>query len=531
MKRVFFIFSALTFVIFSSSCREDFETELSTGRLEFSQDTVFLDTVFTNIGTATYSFKVYNRSDDDISVPSIRLASGAASDFRLNVNGAPGTSFTDIPIFAKDSIFIFVESTTDVKEAAPDESEFLLTEKVLFDTGDREQEVDLVTLVKDATFLFPALLDIRGATETLLLGQNLDGQDVRIQGFVLDEDELLFTNDRPYVIYGYALVPNDATLTIEAGARIHFHENSGLLVANRATLNVNGAPSTDPEKPMENEVVFQGDRLGSGNIFDEDRGSDFTDIPGQWAGIWLLSGATTHTINHATILNSTIGLFLDANISDADARLKISNTQIYNNTIAGIIARNWNIEAENVVIGNSGQASLNCAMGGTYSFKNCTFTNYWRSSSRMFPTVLLGNRLEVPFAETILKPLVKADFLDCIIYGNDQVEIGFDRDSETAFNFSVKNTLLRFDSENLRIPEVDKEIYDVTNTTFYQSLVLNENPEFKDVNQNDFKISDTSPANGKGTQPGSGTDILGKTRSTTAPDLGAYESTMFEDED
>ena len=59
----------LLFIGFSiclTSCRDDFEFERSTGGLEFSRDTVYLDTVFTNIGSSTYTLKVYNRSNKDI---------------------------------------------------------------------------------------------------------------------------------------------------------------------------------------------------------------------------------------------------------------------------------------------------------------------------------------------------------------------------------------------------------------------------------------------------------------------------------
>ena len=63
-----------------SSCRNDFETVPSTGNLEFSDDTIFLDTVFTNIGSSTYTFKVYNRSDEDVSIPSLRLGQGGAGN-------------------------------------------------------------------------------------------------------------------------------------------------------------------------------------------------------------------------------------------------------------------------------------------------------------------------------------------------------------------------------------------------------------------------------------------------------------------
>ena len=46
-----------------SACRSDFNFEPSVGDLAFSKDTVYLDTVFKNIGSSTYTLKVYNKSD------------------------------------------------------------------------------------------------------------------------------------------------------------------------------------------------------------------------------------------------------------------------------------------------------------------------------------------------------------------------------------------------------------------------------------------------------------------------------------
>ena len=83
-----------------SSCRKDFSTVPSFGNLEFSRDTVFLDTIFTNIGSATYNLRVYNRSDKAITVPEIRLENGATSNYRLNVDGVPGKMFQDVEIVA-----------------------------------------------------------------------------------------------------------------------------------------------------------------------------------------------------------------------------------------------------------------------------------------------------------------------------------------------------------------------------------------------------------------------------------------------
>ena len=47
-------------------------------------------------------------------------------------------------------MFIFIETTFDV--STTNKTEFLHTDKLLFDVDDNLQEVNLVTLVKDAVF-------------------------------------------------------------------------------------------------------------------------------------------------------------------------------------------------------------------------------------------------------------------------------------------------------------------------------------------------------------------------------------------
>ena len=66
-------------LVLSWACRKDFDFATATGQLRFSKDTVFLDTVFTNIGSSTYTLKVYNLQNEDVFIPSIRLANGTDS--------------------------------------------------------------------------------------------------------------------------------------------------------------------------------------------------------------------------------------------------------------------------------------------------------------------------------------------------------------------------------------------------------------------------------------------------------------------
>ena len=60
-------------------------------------------------------------------------------------------TFKDIDILANDSIYVFVETTINFSTV----TDPLHTDKVLFDNGNNQQNVYLVTLVQDANFIFP----------------------------------------------------------------------------------------------------------------------------------------------------------------------------------------------------------------------------------------------------------------------------------------------------------------------------------------------------------------------------------------
>ena len=66
----------------------------------------------------------------------------------------------------------------------------------------------------------------------------------------------------------------DKTLTIEAGANIHFHDKSGLIVDE-------GASFKSQRNTLTEKVVFEGDRLEH----------HFRNTPGQWGTIWLRAGS------------------------------------------------------------------------------------------------------------------------------------------------------------------------------------------------------------------------------------------------
>ena len=518
MKRILYFITCFGFLLLWSSCRKDFEFSPSTGNLEFSKETVYLDTVFANIGSSTYNLKVYNRSDNDITIPSVSLNKGEASGYRLNVDGAAGKFFSNVEILAKDSLFIFIETTYNTANEPLVSNEFLYTDKIEFDSGANQQTVDLVTLVKDAVFIYPDRDDTTKIIETLTLNIGGESIETEIQGRELVPEEFTFTNEKPYVIYGYAAVPNGETLTIEAGTRVHFHSNSGLLVSENASLQVNGDLSID-EDLLENEVIFEGDRLEPG----------FSEVPGQWGTIWLFENSVNNVINYATIKNATVGVLSDGNADASIDKLTITNSQVYNSSNYGIWGRNTSIKGENLVINNSGQISLAATLGGKYNFTHSTIANYWNNSFRQFPALLVNNFVVDTDGAAFIADLVEANFNNCIIYGNDNPEFLIEEieDPSISFNFKFSNCLLRFEDNSNSFNEAN---YNFNDASHYENNIFNQDPDFKNVNSNELIIGDNSAGNAQGNPTFASqvpTDIKGINR-TGSTDLGAYQHIVFE---
>ncbi len=507
MKNYWILFTFLILVI-ATSCRDDFETVPSTGELRFSKDTVYLDTVFTNIGSSTYNLKVYNNSNNDIYIPTIKLDRGQNSGYRLNVDGVAGKSFENVEILAKDSLYIFIETTIDYNAI----TDPLYTDKILFDNGNNQQDVDLVTLVQDAVFIMPNQNPITHEIDVL----TLDGNQTSIQGRFLNDNELTFTNEKPYIIYGYAAVASNKTLTVDAGAKIHFHANSGLIIDPNATLNINGT--------LTDEVIIEGDRLEP----------DFDDIAGQWGIIWLRAGSVNNTINYTTIKNGTLGILTDSIANNTTPTLAIKNSKIYNHSTYGILGRKTNILGENLVIGNAGLSSIACTRGGIYNFTHATFANYWNNNNglRQFPTVLVNNFFSyinnngTEIVETF--DLIETNFTNCIIFGSNNVELILDNVTGSTFNYNFKNNLIRFDDFNDNFADFPE--YDFTDTAHFQNNILNQSPDFKNTSTNDFIIGEDAAGNNQASQIEANQiplDILGVDR-TTNPDVGAYQHIIFE---
>jgi hypothetical protein len=512
--RKIFILLFIGVAISLTSCREDFVFEPSTGDLTFSRDTIYLDTVFTNISSSTYTLKVYNKSSNDIKIPTIRLGKGIGSKYRMTVDGMTGYEnrvFHDVELLAKDSMYIFIETTADIADA--NTTDLLYTDQIEFDSGANLQKVELVTLIQDAYFIFPN--NTNGVIDTIPIGLNEDGTFIETNGRNLSHDhpdngdEYLFKVDKPYVVYGYASVPNGETLTIPGGARVHFHADSGLVVQEGGTLEITGSTSTT--EALENEVIFEGDRLEP----------LYTDVPGQWGTVYLRQGSVNHKIKNLTLKNAVVGLLIENNLG---ATMTIENTQVYNCSNVGILARAAKVEGKNVVINYAGVAALACTLGGSYEFKQCTFNNNWASSKQV--AVLVDNYFTDGNNQQQAYDLEKAEFYNCIIYGSNQIELLLNKSTVSPENNWTSPIFskcqIRFNNSNNQF--TNHPDYAFINDT--NQIKKNGNPDFFDIYNNNLVIGIDSDAKGFGNDVGVAFDILGNARVGNI-DIGAYNYIVF----
>ena len=499
------------FLISLSSCRKDFSTVASSGNLEFSKTKVYLDTVFSNIGSSTYSLKVYNRTNDDIKIPTIQLGKGLNSKYRIMVDGMSGNNkiFNNVELLAKDSLYIFIETTANIVDA--NTVDFTYNDQILFDNGGNQQAVDLITLIQDCNFIFPN----RSLDKTIYEKITVAGFDPDTQGHTLTTSaELHWTKDKPYVIYGNCLVPNNQTLIIDPGAQVYFHDGATLIVDTNAKLDIKGQLNdVDAAGKITNrrEVTFEGDRLEP----------EYEDVPGQWGAVFLLSG-NVNTVKYLKLKNAVAGFFMVPTPSSSFLpNLDIENSQIYNCSFYGILARLSVINARNLVINYAGQSCFAGTIGGVYNFTHCTLNNSWNSTKQN--TVYLNNYIPDENGNAKDTADMNVSFLNSIIYGSNNIQIILDRKSVSSrtsiWATSFNKCIIKFNDPNNRF--TSPEYNDIKTSNNF----LNQNPNFINTNKNILQIPSNSFAKEKGTSIPPFNDILGKTRGNPS-DIGAYNANL-----
>ena len=119
-----------------------------------------------------------------------------------------------------------------------------------------------------------------------------------------------------------------------------------------------------------------------------------------------------------------------------------------------------------------------------------------------------------------------ANFTNCIIYGNDSPELFLENKNSEDFNFKFTNSLIYFDDPNGNFSSPE---YDFSDTTLYENVIFNNNPQFLDPFNNKLNIPFGSPAEGAGIFSGNLTKDITNTTRNSPPDLGPYNAIEFED--
>lgn len=390
----------LSFLIFDfSSCKKDKIITDSSAKVQFSQDSILFDTVFTTIGSSTKNIRVRNKNKQRIKISSIQLVGGTASPFIINVDGTPGKSFTDVEIAANDSMYIFIQVNVNPNNAS---SPLIINDALKFVVNGNEQTVYLEAWGQDAYYHRPT--DAIKFKDGSYLGYSLVSTS--------NNTTVIWNNDKPHVIYGYLVVDSTQKLIINAGVRIYMNYKAGLWVYRYGEIKILGQKG--------NEVLFSGAR----------RDKDYADEPGQWDRIWINEGSVNNEINYAIIKNGYVGVQAElfGNNINVPRRLKITNTKIQNMSLWGFYGLAFNVYGGNNVISNCKEHCVNLTLGGKYTFLHCTFANFWEKDSRDKPTLNINN-----YTSAQVLPLDSAYFGNCIIDGKLGDEINLD------LNFSDTN--------------------------------------------------------------------------------------------
>lgn len=475
-KMILWLF-VVVLLIFASCRKENEISDNPSLKLSFSADSVIFDTVFTYIGSATKQLMIYNESGNKIIISNLSLGLGNQSAYRINVDGESGNSFSDIEISGGDSIYVFVRVTIDPQNI---NNPYVVEDNIYFLTNGNEQNIKLVAWGQDANYI--------------VADQYIEG--LPPFKIVADSTETIhWTNEKPYVVYGYAVINSYGKLIIDEGARIYFHDASGLWAYIDGELNVLGT--------VENPVSFQGDRLEE----------YYKDTPGQWDRIWLMEGRSghDHVIENAIIRNGFIGIQTESFLRITENKVRIHNVIIENMTGMGIFSRLYNIEASNAVVANCGGYNLAFTGGGYYNFVQSTIAGYWPYSVRNTPAIFLNNY----FLDTLDQPVsvpMYFGFDNSILYGFNEDEFETDMDDGADSLYFFRNSIL-------------KTSLDVSNTDVYTDVLINKDPLFLDYNNNDYRLDSLSPAVAYGDEAIGATvpkDILDNSR-IPIPDIGAYQ--------
>ncbi|MFY0674378.1 MAG: hypothetical protein JXQ87_13330 [Bacteroidia bacterium] len=454
------LFVTVSILVFTWSCGVSDRTTNDINNLTFETDSVIFDTVFTTVGSATEVFVFYNEGDENLLVEEIFLAGGQFSPYALNIDGVSGHNFKEISILPGDSLFAFVEVLIDPNNVT---TPFVVKDSIIFKSDKVQKDVKLISWGQNAYFHYG---------DTILTNTTWE-------------------SDKPHVLFGEVIVGAGATLTINECTQIYGYSFSRLNIARNSALRVLGT--------VDCPVIFQGHRK-------EER---YAEEPGQWIGIRLLPGASQSLIQHAIIKNGFRGVQVDSMPVSREPNMILQNTTITNMNLVCLLGYTASIQAVNCEFLNSCEYLMVGELGGKYNFAYCTFGNFQLGCVRSTPSVYLSNADYVDLNEVEFVNPLQYDIVNCIIYGSQEEELGFNFGGKGDVTATVGHSLIRTQISD----------YDVNNN------IINQDPLFQNPSRLNYELDSLSPAIGKATPIGNvNTDYFLKLRDANSPDIGAFEN-------
>ena len=438
MRYLFPLFLVLSCLLtFLPGCEPKEDLVQTTGRLEFAQDTVLFDTVFTTIKTVTKRLWVYNRNGGAVKTD-VSLAGTAGPTYSLLIDGDAGSSKSGVLIRGNDSLQVLVRAVLGDNGQPTFAKQFLVTDQVNFRTNGIDQNVKLVAYGQNAYFHRATIVNA----------------------------DVTWRTDKPHVIINTpsiqlggasvgVYVTSRGTLRIPKGARIYSHAGALMLVDGTLRVNddfVPGTGTTDTVKASNPNIVrFQGDRLEP----------SYADIPGQWGGIVFTAGSRGNSIRYAEIKNATFGavLYNPDNNPSGRPNLTLNNTVIRNisganvsfanaraSTGGGIISYSGEVTATNCLFTNCGEYAV-LGIGGAYDFNFCTFANYTPAFRRETATLTFSNENAIDPMRPHLS--LALTLRNSIVWGSNLSQTANDDElylknyPEYASSLILRNNLLR----------------------------------------------------------------------------------------
>lgn len=458
MKRIFY-FLGLILSIAAFSCTKDDIITSGDALLRTSTDTLHYDTVFTATGSVTKFFMIHNDNDARLKLSNVQLMGGSSSPFKINVDGAAGTSFNNIEIAKGDSIYVFVKVTINPTVA---NLPFVITDSIKIDYNGNTRFVQLDAFGQNANFLRNASII----------------------------NDTTWTSIKPIVILGGFNVSQNKTLNISAGTKVYFHADAPLVV--NGSLKVNGTAG--------NHAVFTGDRLDV----------PYRNFPASWPGIVFGPVSTDNILQYTTIKNAYQGAVVLQPSLNANAKLTLAQCIIDNTYDIALLGTNSSINATNCLITNAARNVV--LQGGNYTFNHCTVASFSNIFLRHKSPVLSVSNTDGTSINNL-----SAIFTNSIFYGegdNLDDEIAVTKQGTSTFNVAFNRILYKVKNAD---PANATFTASVKNQNPLFFLIDNGNLVY------DFHLKDGSPAINTGIATTATVDLEGNPRNVATPDIGAYE--------